>query len=64
MDRGDMATTDEEAVVSEHPELMDRLSDGDPLALVDMLKAAGGKVTGARVRVQNRAATGRRAASR
>lgn len=40
-----------EKAVEDHPELVDRINDGDPAALVELLEAAGGKVGRATLRV-------------
>lgn len=46
-----------EEVVNDHPELIERLNDGDPSALLQLLEAAGGKVGQATIKVVDRPST-------
>lgn len=44
-------------VINDHPELVERLNDGDPSALLELLEAAGGKVGQATIKVVDRPST-------
>lgn len=48
-ERAEVAAADK--VVGEHPELVSLLNDGDPGALLALLEAAGGKVSGATLKI-------------
>ncbi|MDQ6616734.1 MAG: hypothetical protein M3083_18810 [Actinomycetota bacterium] len=48
----DPVDTTSENIAQQHPELVERLNDGDPIALLDLLTAAGGNVKSAKIRVR------------
>lgn len=50
-------SADADEVINDHPELVERLNDGDPSALLELLEAAGGKVGQATIKVVDRPST-------